>query len=211
MFRNFDVNNDSFFSYFSFLRTLMYQFFAAIVRVAALRRESQYVPTHFCWKNTYVFIYFFSWFFLKCLDGPLEPEIPGFRPWGARGAHFWSSGADNWSQKRILGYIISSFMMELYVWGCVYAYTHMHICIYVYAYMQICIYAYIHIYVYPPPCPALEGVWKQCHRRPCTRNRHSVTLFESILFRVYSIPATGAPDFENSKKPMSFSLFLKKI
>ena len=133
MFHNFDVNNDSFFSYFSFLRTLMYQFFAAIGRVAALRRESQLGATHFCWKNTYVFIYFFSWFFLKCLDGLLEPEIPGFRPWGARGAHFRSSGADNWSQKRIVGFIISSFMMELYVWGCVYAYTHMHKCIYVYA------------------------------------------------------------------------------
>ena len=117
MFRNFDVNNDSFFSYFTFLRTLMYQFFAAIVRVAALRRESQLGATHFSWKNTYVFTYFFSWFFLKCMDAP----------WGALGAlgHlFGGSGAHNWSQKRIMGYIISSLVMKLYV--CVEVLVHVH-------------------------------------------------------------------------------------
>ena len=88
MFRNFDVNNDSFFSYFTFSARLMYQFFAAIGRVAALRREFQYISTHFCWKNTYAFTYCFSWIFLKCMDAPLDPEIPGFCPWGPWGTYF---------------------------------------------------------------------------------------------------------------------------
>ena len=168
MFRKFDVIFLSFFSYFTFLRTLMYQFFAAIVRVAALRRESQLGPTHFSWKNTYVFTYFFSWIFLKCMDAP----------WGALGALgrlFGGSGADNWSQKRILGSIISSLVMKLYVcwwtclcmcihfvlWVCVgeyiQTYIDVHICmcesIYIHnlcidAYLQICRYTSMHIYLY---------------------------------------------------------------
>ena len=156
MFRKFDVIFLSFFSCFMFLRTLMYQFFAAIGRVAALRRESQLNPTHFCWKNTYVFTHFFSWIFQKCMDAL----------WGACWAlvaHLGGSGADNWSQKRVLVFIISSFLMKLYM--CVHLLMHVHrycvikVCRWVHArwnYMcevvfmriHICIYAYMHVYIY---------------------------------------------------------------
>ena len=156
MFRNFDVDNDSFFSYFTFSARLMYQFFAAIVRVAALRRESQLNATHFCWKNTYVFTHFFSWIFQKCMDAL----------WGASWAlvaHLGGSGADNWSQKRVLVFIISSFVMKLYM--CVDLLMHVHrycvinmcrwvhakwnyMCEVVFMRIHICIYAYMHICIY---------------------------------------------------------------
>ena len=156
MFRNFDVNNDSFFSYFTFSARLMYQFFAAIGRVAALRRESQSISTHFCWKNTYVFTHFFSWIFQKCMDAL----------WGASWAlvaHLGRSGADNWSQKRVLVFIISSLAMKLDM--CVYLLMHVHrycvinmcrwvhakwnyMCEVVFMRIHICIHAYMHVYIY---------------------------------------------------------------
>ena len=94
---------------------------------------------------------------------------------GALGHLFGGSGAHNWSQKRILGYIISSLVMKLYVcwwtclcmcihcvlWVCVgeyiQTYIDVHIClcesIFIHnlcidAYLQICRYASMHIYLY---------------------------------------------------------------
>ena len=86
------------------------------------------------------------------MDAPLDPEIPGFCPWGPWGTYFHHLELIIDPQERILGHIISFFMMELYVCGCVYAY--MHICIYaymhiyIYAYMHLCRYTYMHIYIH---------------------------------------------------------------
>ena len=81
---------------------------------------------------------------------PLDPEIPGFCPWGPWGTYFDDLELIIDPQERILGHIISFFMMEVSVSGCVYAYTRMHVCIYIYiyTYMHICVYAYIHICIY---------------------------------------------------------------
>ena len=93
---------------------------------------------------------------------------------GALGHLFGGSGADHWSSKRILGSIISSLVMKLYVCVDVLVHVHSfcvmsmcrwmhtdvyrcHICmcesIYIHnlcidAYLQICRYASMHIYLY---------------------------------------------------------------
>ena len=82
------------------------------------------------------------------MDAPLDPEIPGFCPWGPWGTYFHHLELIIDPQERILGHIISFFVMELYVCGCVYAYTCMHIYIYVYIYIYICRYTYMQIYIY---------------------------------------------------------------
>ena len=46
---------------------------------------------------------------------PLDPEIPGFCPWGPWGTYFDDLELIIDPQERILGYIISCYVMKLYV------------------------------------------------------------------------------------------------
>ena len=83
----------------------------------------------------------------------LDPEIPGFCPWGPWGTYFDDLELIIDPPRADLGahnFILRDGIICVWLCLCIYMYAYMHICIYIYiyAYMHICRYIYMHIYIH---------------------------------------------------------------